>query len=164
MTEVCDKINEEIEDFVDNGSLNTLCELITKDNQPHPITVTTRRQVAPNDRYDAVIYYRILDSPVNAEEPDMWGRTFRKKVAQRLRMVVFVKHSKGESWIYDLINELPDTLVVTGYRAIDLGPNFNLIVDQQGIYQQELGANDYERHATSWNIYAIEFDVNLIRC
>ena len=49
MIAILNELNERLESLPFNASINSLCELITKGNQPHPVTCDTREQVAPDD-------------------------------------------------------------------------------------------------------------------
>lgn len=164
MIDICNEINESLDSLDFNASLNTLCELVLKNNQPHPITCDTRKQIAPDDTYDAVIYHRLLNASGEDDEANSYGSRMSRKISQRLRTVVLLKHALGEDKIYEIIGLYPDKITLSGYKYINIGSSVDLNVDHEGIHSQEFGGVDYERHRLAWNIYAIELNVEFVKC
>jgi hypothetical protein len=49
------------------------------------------------------------------------------------------------------------------YEFVDIG-GLTLNTDQVAIYNEEFGENSYEKHIQDWNIYALEYAIEFIRC
>jgi len=132
MTEIIDYINEQLNaSEVCNGfNLNGICKLVTKTDQPHPVNILDDKQIAPNDRYDGIVYHRLLNDTITDAPDDSFGSVLEKQHSQIVRTVVMVKRKKGEGWIDDLINLIPKTIdTITDYKRIDIG-NISKNTDQ----------------------------------
>jgi mannitol-1-phosphate/altronate dehydrogenase len=145
-----------------------LCELVDKDGKPNPITVDKKRIPAQiHDRFDGIFYHRILaNNPYVEDEEHSFGATLKKKFTVRMRCVVAYKVKLGEEFMFEFANAFPDKLVVTylpEYKFVHLGQG-NLIADHEAVFIQEYGNNSYEKHRTSWNIFALEYDIEFILC
>lgn len=141
-----------------------LCETVKKGAAIMPVTVDDRKQVAINDRFDVQWYHRIISSGSVPKDEDSFGDTIAKEQQVRIRTVFASKHKKGEQIRYDFANGIPSVMTISGFRRVDFDENVTIIEDQEGVYNQEFGAGDYEKHITAWNIVAIEHQINFIRC
>lgn len=141
-----------------------LCETVKKGAAIMPVTVDDRKQIAINDRYDVQWYHRIISSGSAPKEEDSFGDTIAKEQQVRIRTVFASKHKKGEQIRYDFANGIPSIMTISGFRRVDFDENVTIIEDQEGVYSQEFGGGDYEKHITAWNIVAIEHQINFIRC
>lgn len=166
MTNVIEALDEYMDGlFTDHGcKAHGLAELVKKGASQSPVHVDTRAQIAISDKYDVQWYHRILSSGSTPSEEDSFGDKVARSHRVRIRTVFASKHKKGETIRYDFANSLPESIEVEGYRRIDLDENVNMIEDQEGLYNQEFGAADYEKHILSWNIVAMEYDISFIRC
>lgn len=166
MTDVIEALDVYMDNLFSGKGMKPLglCELIKKGTSVQPVHVGSRQHVAINDKYDGMWYHRILSNGSASSEENSFGSKIAKMQTVRIRTVLSTKHKLGETLRYDFANQLPETLSVDGYRLIDVSENINMVEDQEGIYAQEFGAGDYEKHATAWNIHALEYDVSFIKC
>lgn len=166
MTDVIDALDNYMDDLFSGKGMKPfgLCELIKKGSSIQPVHVDSRQHIAINDKYDGMWYHRILSGGAKPSEENSFGVTIAKKQTVRLRTVLATKHKLGESLRFDFAVQIPSTLEVDGYRLIDISDDVNLIEDQEGVYNQEFGGGDYDKHATAWNVHALEYDVELIKC
>jgi hypothetical protein len=159
-------INEIFNDStVCNGvQIHGICELAIKTDQPHPVAIVDKKQVAPNDRFDGTIYHRLLNDSISESEEYSFGSTKQKIHSQVVRTVVLIKFNKGKAWIDDLIDLIPQTIDgLTDYELV----NINTIAkntDQDAIFRTEFGESGYEKHRLSYHIYALEYTVEYILC
>jgi len=172
LKDICDQLDKVlIGEFPSDGiHFEGLCRLVTKSNQPHPVTVQDNKQVSIQDNWDILCYHR-LNGQASFEESDEqdFGRSTGRKMIQPVRTVIAHKIKKGEEWIYDFCNGWPESLDVEDGSGLDLYEfvditSMALNVDQEGIYIQEFGESGYEKHRIPWNIYAIEYNIEFIRC
>lgn len=166
MTDIIESLDTYMDGlFPDHGcKAYGLAELVKKGAGMSPVHVATRAQVAINDKYDVQWYHRIIDSGSVPSEEDSFGDKIAREQKVRIRTVFASKHKKGETIRYDFANALPESIELDGYRRIDLDENLNMIEDQEGVYTQEFGNADYEKHILSWNIVAMEYDISFIKC
>lgn len=166
MTDVIEALDEYMDGlFTDHGGKpHGLAELVKKGASISPVHVTTRSQIAINDKYDVQWYHRILSSGSVPSEDDSFGDKVAREHRVRIRTVFASKHKKGETIRYDFANSLPESIEVDDYRRVDLDENLTMIEDQEGVYTQEFGAADYEKHILAWNIVAMEYDISFVRC
>lgn len=172
MKEICDELDKVlIGVFPSDGlHLSGLCQLVIKGTQVHPVTVEDNKQVSISDNWDVLCYHRLngkADYPESDEQD--FGRSTGRKVIQPMRTVIAHKVKKGEEWIYDFLKGWPESLDVEDGEGLDLYEfvditGMGLEVDQEGIYTVEFGGGDYEKHRIPWNIYAIEYNIEFIRC
>lgn len=147
-----------------------LCELVQKDDKPNPVTVTpinnTRTPAQIHDRFNGIFYHRLLYSNYVEDLDHSFGDQLRKKFTVRMRVVVAYKIKLGEEFMFEFVAEFPEklsTTELTDYKFVHLGQG-NLIADHEAVFIQEYGNNSYEKHRTSWNIFALEYDIDFILC
>lgn len=167
MKDICDAIDETIIDEVDCQGIKFfgLAELAIKANQPHPVTINDRKQVSINDRYNGIFYHRFISDSSTLQDNMQWGNKSWKLHKARLRSVLATKVEEfSEEFVFDFANAIPSIMELDGYKSIDIATDMNMIVDQESIYKTEFGTGDYEKYALSWNIYAMEYNVEFLKC
>jgi hypothetical protein len=148
-----------------------LCELVQKDSKPNPVTVTpinnTRTPAQIHDSFNGIFYHRLLGNNGYVEDLDhSFGDVLRKRFTVRMRTVVAYKIKLGEEFMFEFVKAFPEklsTAELTDYKFVHLGQG-NLIADHEAVFIQEYGNNSYEKHRTSWNIFALEYDIDFILC
>lgn len=155
------------------------CELMRKSTatpsaseQPIPVRIINGvadrghdGQVSLNDQYDIITWVRLTEGPGNTEnEDDTWGLKEGGRQSMTLRWIIAHKVELGENFIIELLRDLPDRFVITGYDFVYIGRDVDLDPDHEQVYETELGKTAYERHRFNWNIYALELSVEFILC
>lgn len=153
------------------------CELSNRTNsdgatQPIPLTITgthKRAQVALDDRRQLITWIRLPGTITLGENIDennwAFGLDDGNVSTANLRMVVAHKVELGEDLIVDIARGIPSFLSNTGYKIISVDKGNILIdADHETIYNTELGAGQYEKHRTVWNLYVINVSVQYIPC
>lgn len=144
--------------------LNGICELAVKSDQPHPVSIPEKKQVAPDDRYEAVVYHRLLNDVATDDLDNSFGSRVYKKHAQIVRTVVLAKMAKGKDWIDKFIDAMPEVIDgLTNYKLVNIN-TINKNTNQDEIFNTEFGEGNYEKHRLSYNIYALEYTVEYIYC
>jgi hypothetical protein len=137
-------------------------------NQPIPVTITgdgQREQVSLDDRYDYMHWIRWVSPITSVEsEEDSWGLRAGKRMRLPLRIVVAHKVEIGENFILQLVNGLPENVVVPGLDFVFLNSDYSVDPDHETIYNTELGATVYEQHRFNWNIYVIDLSAEFVIC
>ena len=150
------------------------CELGKRTNnnstQPMPMTITgthRRQQVSLDDRYQINTWSRLSGTVTfgNTIEDNDWafGLDDGNVSSVALRMIVAHKVELGENLIVDIARGMPALLSNEDYKMISIG-DVTIDTDHETIYNTELGAGQYEKHRTAWNLYVINFNVQYIRC
>lgn len=140
----------------------------TSSGQPIPMTINgtgDREQVSLDDRYDFIFWIRWV-APMQAVQDDgeSWGLKIGKHWDLPLRIVIAHKVTKGENLIANLVNELPDRIMLSGFESVYLSVNQNVDPDHELIYRTELGDTVYEQHRFDWNLYVINVNVEFLPC
>lgn len=169
MTDICNNIDTTIQSKLSNVSgikFFGFCQLVIKSNQPIPSTIPDNKQVAIDDRFEGIAYYRLIGTtPVNQPIDFQWGSNLNNVYKSKLRNIVALKVKKfAEDFIYDYSSSVPNWLDISGYKLVDIQNNGVINNDQLAIKNQEFGTNWDERHSIPWNIYALEYDVDFIKC
>jgi len=167
LTDICEQIDLYITNKIPCPGIKFfgLAELATKADQPHPVTINDRVQIAINDRYDGIFYHRLLSSGLTQPENLQWGNVSLSLYRSRMKSILAFKVRKlAEEFIYDFVNAMPDILTVTNYKSVDVTNDVTILADQESVYRGEFGKGDYEKHILTWNIYAIEYTVEFIKC
>lgn len=170
---------EEILNNLDTNLLSTFndkglksygyCELIQKDGKVNPVTcsltATKKGRITAeiHDRFNGIFYHRLLNSPWSEDEDFTFGQTMAKRFVCRMRTVIAYKIQLGEDFIFDFIKAMPDRISVDGYKFVTFSSG-TLIADHESVSTQEYGAIPYEKHRTPWNIFALEYDIEFIKC
>lgn len=147
------------------------CELVTKDGKPNPVTCSLKkgekREMAQiHDQWNGIFYHRMLPSaPAEEDEEFSFGIKMARRQRIRMRMVIAHKVKLGEDLIFQIIEAFPDRREIDGYKFVFLNQG-TLNTDHQGIYIEEYGNDQttYNKHRTTWNIYAFEYDLEFIKC
>lgn len=165
MTEIITKLDETMLGIFPNEGIKFfgLCEQVKKTNQVHPVTIEGKKQVSIQDNWNAIVFHRLLSAGFSEDELQNFGRSTGRKLVQNIRTIVAAKAKKGEDWIYTFTQNIPESMTLTDYEFIDIN-DINIIIDQEAIYNAEFGENSYEKHIQTWNIYALEYGVEFLKC
>lgn len=84
-------------------------------------------------------------------------------------MVVLVDLSEGETVIDSIINAIPDHITQTDldsvdYKSVTIDPSMTLIRDRANIWSTEWGTAYADKYQLRYNLYALEYSINYIRC
>jgi len=136
--------------------------------QPIPMSIngtSDRDQVSLDDRFQFIFWIRWI-APMTSilNDADSWGLREGKRFSLPLRVVVAHKVELGENLILDLVNGLPENLVVSGFDFVFLTSSISVDPDHEQIYRTELGNTIYELHRFDWNIYVIDINVEYVQC
>jgi hypothetical protein len=165
---ICRDIDKAILEALPSSGLMAygLCELVTKDKQPHPVTYdVTRKQAQIHDRYDGIFYHRVMSSEAQEDEEMSFGLDIVDRTNVRLRTFIAYKVKLGEKFILDFKNAIPKKIEMEGYKFIHRSTGITINTDHEAVYNQEYGeTTPYEKHRTPWNIYALEYNLEFIQC
>lgn len=164
MTELLDYIDNTIKNCITEVKQFGLCHLLDSDNERYPATLGKQgKKVTPDDRFKVVMYHRLLAGSPD-ERPDLsFGKNPVRQNDQRVRSVVFVKLD-DDSRIDDIVNAYPGDFETTNYYFANVSSNMTLIRDRDAIWNEEFSQSYKDRYQLIWNIYAIEFDLQYIKC
>lgn len=146
-----------------------LCELVTKDDKPNPVTVSldakkkSRTVAEIHDRFNGIFYHRELNGNWREDEEFSFGDSLSKRHQKRIRTVLAYKTKLGEGFITDFVTAFPDKITITDYKFVFLTQG-TLIADHEAVFTQEYGNASYEKHRIDWNVYALEYDIEFIKC
>jgi hypothetical protein len=175
MTEIMQAIDEWMTDRY-AGIYQTkffgFCELAKRTNettaQPIPLTITgthKREQVSLDDRFQLVTWMRIPGTVRREDDPDWdFGVVHSRKQIAGLRFVIAHKVALGEDLIFDIADSVPDLFEIPGYEIAFVDDGGVIDFDHETIYNTELGAGQYEKHRTAWNLYVLHLDISFIKC
>lgn len=165
MTDILTKLDETMLGLFpsDGIQFKGICDLVTKGDQVHPVTIEDKKQVSLNDKWECLIYHRILSANLAPSDEQSFGRRTGKKLTQQVRTIVAVKAKKGENWVDIYTQSIPETLSVDLYEFINI-EEIALIKDQLAVHNAEFGDTSYEKHIQTWNISALEYDIEYLKC
>jgi len=171
LKDICDKLDNILLAALPNDGIRFfgLSQPVKKGDQVHPVTIEDNEQVSIDQKYDAIVFHRLNGDATWAEvEEEAFGRDTGRVRVQPMRTFIAHKFEKGEEWIDYFLNNFPNGLSidvngVDTYDFIDL-VNGTLKTNQEAIYNEEFGENSYEKHTIPWNIYALDYDIQFIRC
>lgn len=165
MTDLIDYIDEQISFCIDSVTFFGLCHLLTDDNGVYPATVGAEAtKVTPNDNSPILIYHRLLNGQYEPREDLSFGRKITAQNNQRIRTVVFIDIGVDQSVIDDIINALPDMFEIEGYKYLNVSSTVDLIRDRTAIWQEEFSEAYRSRFQMRYHIYAIEYNLEYIKC
>ncbi len=165
MKDIVDEIDKALVSSIGKGKYYGLCKLVIDSNETYPVTDgITREKVTPNDLYKLAIYHRRLDSSINPDEDNSFGRTLRKRNDQKLRTVVLIEEKSGIT-IEDVYNALPDFLTIEDkYKSIHIQSDISLIFDHDAVWETEWPAAYKDKYQLRYKVYALEYIVEYITC
>lgn len=169
MVELIDYIDSKISACI-GSKVNSfgLCRQIIDDSAVYPVTVKEpSSNVTPSDKWKITIYHRLLEGSFADSEEFSFGRELLKRNSQNVRMVVFIDLSQGESVIDDIIDAIPTQIELDpdcNYKLSETGPNITLIRDRNGVWEQEFGQAYKDKYQMRYNIYAVEYTIDYIKC
>lgn len=134
-------------------------------DQPMPVTIPGRVQVALDDRYDLITWLRWESQVQYSQNEDFnFGSSDATYGEITVRIVLAHKVALGENLVFDFANHFPQILNVPGYQYVFIDDSFNIDPDHEKIYLTELGKTVYEKHRFNWNIYVVNFTFQFIPC
>lgn len=139
-----------------------------KGEQPIPMTINgtgEREQISLDDTFDWIHWIRVPGRvQVTPNDADTWGVREGKQHNLGLRIVIAHKVELGENLVNNLVNELPESLILAGFEYVWINPASLIDYDHETIYNTELGNTVYEKHRFDWNLYVIELNVQFLPC
>lgn len=190
MKEIIDRIAQFIQEWAEDRSSTLLvrnfgfCELVYRtsrgtsknrnnqesvSSQPIPITIpgdgSEAEQVSLHDQRNFIFWIR-TNGRVNIVESldDSWGLKQGKRQNLPLRIVIAHRNNLGENLVYELAQDLPERIYINGFDLVFIGANGDVDTDHETIHNTELGKTNYEKHRFTWNIYALNLNVEFIPC
>lgn len=166
MVELIDYIDNSIKNCITEAKQYGLCHLLEdKGGEKYPATVETKaKKAVPDDRYLMTTYHRLLNGDPGPREDLTFGKRVVVQNRQRIRMVVFFKLGENDSRIDDIINALPDSFEVEDYQFCNVSKSITLNRDREAIWGQEFSQAYKDKYQLVWEIYAVEFDLEYIKC
>lgn len=166
MTDLLDYIDLQIKSCIGEARMFGLCHLVEDDSaNVYPSTFQERAEkVSPDNRFLITIYHRLLDGNLDAREDISFGRTMTAQNAQKIRTVVFIKMSEGHSKIDDIVNSLPDSFEVDGYQFANVSKSISLDRNQKAVWEAEYGEAYQDKMIKQFLVYALEYDLQYIKC
>lgn len=166
MVELINYIDQQIDACAQDVKLYGLCHQLEDDNGLYPATVELEAvQAMPDDEYTITIYHRLLAGSYDPREDLSYGRTITSQNAQKVRTVILIKIAEDDqNKIDDIINSLPDSFEVDGYRFVNVSKAISLIRDRSAIWEDEFGDAYKDKYQALYHIYALEYDLQYIKC
>lgn len=180
MTDFVERIDSITTEFLDEyypavltseRKLFGFTELITKNGQPMPVIIngTADRgtvQVSLDDKYKFMSWVRLPGTiSQSASEEDNWGLREGRRLNAGLRWIVAHRVELGEVLITELLQYIPTLFVgMPTYEYVFVDDNISVNADHEGVYLTELGNTVYEKHRLTWNVYAIELNLEFLIC
>ncbi len=165
MNAIIDEIDKALTSSLGNGKYYGLCKLVIDDSgTTYPVTEQdTKKKVTPDDLHKLAIYHRRLDSSINPDEVNSFGRTPTKRNDQKIRTVVIIKEDSGIE-IEDVYNALPDFVTLDGYKSVFVQSDVSLIVDHDAVWTTEWDKAYKDKYQVRFKIYALEYIIEYITC
>lgn len=164
MNDLIEYIDNTIKNCVTETRQFGLCHLLEADNGRYPATVERQAKKAmPDDRFLVTTYHRLLDGSTKEREDASFGKTPTIQNDQKVRMVVFTKLDGDDSRIDDIFNAIPSDFTYTGYAQINIVKN-SISRNRQAIWSEEYEKAYIDKYQMVWQIYAIEYDLQYIKC
>jgi hypothetical protein len=164
MVELIDYIDNTIKNCLTSVKQFGLCHLLDSDNEKFPATVEREGiKAIPDDRFEICTYHRVLGGSVDQADDLSFGTNPVRKAKQKVRSIVFIK-LQNDNVIDDIINAYPNTFETTNYYFANVSDNMTLIRDRENTWTTEFSKAYLDRYQLVWNIYAIEFDLEYIKC
>lgn len=151
-----------------SGKNYGLCQLVKDDKgEPYPRTVGKEAvKVTPNDKYKVLTYHRLLNGDFSEDDTYSFGRSRSRLNAQNVRLVVVVEIGLDakEGVIDKVIEQLPDAFENNSYKYTQVGASVSLIRDSENVWETEWGNADKGKYQMRYNIYAVEYSIDYIKC
>lgn len=169
MVDLINDIDDTINDCIGEGKHYGLCRLLIDDQgavypATYPDSAGKFTKVTPDDRYKILTYHRLLDGAYEASEELSFGRYMSMENKQAVRLVVLIAFSEGETVIENIVNALPEEVINVDYKSVVVDNAITLIRDRAAIWEAEWGNAYKDKYQMRYNIYAIEYSINYIKC
>lgn len=165
MIRVTSYIDKLIRDTFPGAGLNImgLAELVSKETSRYPVTIQSRDKVAIDDRFDGLIYHRVISNSNTINEDYNYGLRIAIQNNVVLRTFLIYKVEKGESFKYALRNIFPGTMKLSGFEYINVTPGaFN--EDHEAIMREEFVNVSYHKHRLPWNVVSFDNNFEFVLC
>jgi hypothetical protein len=140
-----------------------LAELVSKETSRYPVTIQTREKVAIDDRFDGLVYHRVISNTNTINDDYSYGLRIAIQNNPVLRTFLAYKVDKGESFKYALRNIFPGIITLTGFEYINVIPSgFN--EDHEAIMREEFTNVSYHKHRLPWNVVSFDNTFEFVLC
>jgi len=144
-----------------------LSELVRKETTIQPVTigktVTERTKIALDDRYDAIVYHRLINTSSEIDEDYSFGLKQAKRYTTQLRTIIASKISTGDQFNRIFAEYFPEFLKISGFEYINFMPS-GFDEDHEYVVAAEWTEIPYHKHRTAWNVNAIANNVEYLIC
>lgn len=165
MVDLIEYIDSQIKECIQEVQQLGICHFIETDNGKMPVTVESEAtEACPDDRYLVTTYHRLLNGAYELRDDLSFGKKMKGENKQKVRMIVFIQFSEGQSLIDDIFNAMPDNIVLEGYENIFVSRTANILRDRSTLWSDEFGGSYGDKYQMTYHIYGIEYDLNYIKC
>lgn len=164
MISIFDDINNAINDCIVNAKLYGVCHLVEDTGSLYPST--KRRNgvmVTPDDKYLVTVYHRLLNADLGDNDDLSFGRKKKIVTSQNVRTVM-IFNLETETLPEDIANAIPDKLKLSGYDFVNISKEMNLNKDSNSIWEDEYGDSYKDKYVKRYNIYALEYKIDYLKC
>lgn len=166
LASIISSINDGIDNCLTAGTskLYGICHLVDDDNSKYPSTKLKQgEKVTPDDRYQIIIYHRLLNSEFEHSEEMSFGRTKTIVSNQNIRTVL-IFDLESETTAEDIANSIPDDIALTGFEFVNIDKNMTLIKDSDSVWEDEYSESYKDKYVKRYNIYALEYRIQYLKC
>jgi len=164
LADIFTSINSRLSDCFSDLKAYNICHLVNDDSGIYPSTKRKNgEKVTPNDKFQIVIYHRLLNSEFEESEEFSFGRkkTFRSN--QNIRTVL-IFDLESETKPEDIANTIPDDLEISGFEFVNISKNMSLNKDSNAVWEDEYGESYKDKYVKRYNIYALEYQIQYLKC
>jgi hypothetical protein len=159
----------ELVNRISKGTTKNRQNLASISTQPIPITIpgdgSEGLQVSLNDEFNFIFWIRTTGRIRLTQDPDdFWGLKQGRRQNLGLRIVIAHKNTFGEDLVYNLAQDLPENININGFEFVFIDSIGEVEDDHETIHDTELGKTNYEKHRFTWNIYALNLNIQFIPC
>lgn len=166
---VIDTINDSVSAIdIDNQEFHGIARLHVLEEEQYPAIYVGHNEwdrISLDDSSDLLLYHRVLGiEEIENDDFDFRG-SLDDSVSELFNMIMVVAMKKEYDYdtIISIKNLIPGTSKLSGYTIafIDRG---EIETDEDSIIEEEFGATDYTKYKSDFNIFRIQYTIELNNC
>jgi phage anti-repressor protein len=176
MIDIVDHIDKAILCCLTGKSWGLCRQLLDDKGEIYPATYEMKQgryeKVTPYDKYRVQWFHRLNDSSLGDSETYSFGRTLTKINSTQVRTILLSEFALNETPLNSMLDAMVDFMSpvssnitqLSDYKFVEFGDSINVSRNRTEIWNAEFSNAYRDKYQMRYNIYAIEFTIDYIKC
>lgn len=176
MVDIIAHIDKKISECLTGKSFGLCRQVIDDQGAVYPATYANAQgkysKVTPDDKWNVIWFHRLMNSDLGDNEDLSFGRRVTKTNNTKVRTVLVSAFSENETPLDKMLDAMIGFMVpvraniacLPDYKYIEFGESVSVSRTRDTVWTEEWGNAYKDKYQMRYNVYAIEFSIDYIKC